>query len=155
MLHHRRSMIYINESYMIFRNRLLFHLPIHLYDDFKESNRRLGRKTGQRTASKSPPMSSRTDRQEGKHKFIRCVKFWMQKRITCGSACQMINNTAHGVTASRAAFYIFRNGLVSEAIVEIVVNTPLVTRTFVRLHGMTRCLFPLNLLVIAMHTPFQ
>ena len=28
--------ININESYMLFHNRLLFHLPIHLYDDFKE-----------------------------------------------------------------------------------------------------------------------
>ena len=26
----------INESYMLFRNRLHYHLPIHLYNDFKE-----------------------------------------------------------------------------------------------------------------------
>ena len=44
----------VNEIYMIFRDGLLCHLPIHPYDGFKEQYQKTGRQTGHGTASKSP-----------------------------------------------------------------------------------------------------
>ena len=51
----------VNEIYMIFRDGLLCHLPIHPYDGFKEQYQKTGRQTGHGTASKSPLVFSRTD----------------------------------------------------------------------------------------------